>query len=47
MKHEGSISNLVTPEIITTLGERFKDYPMAQAIIDDFELTAKMLTEDK
>ena len=29
MKHEGSISNLVTPEIITTLGERFKDYRIA------------------
>lgn len=24
-----------------------KGNPMAQAIIDDFELTAKMLTEDK
>lgn len=29
MKHEGSISNMVTSEIVATLGKRFKDYRIA------------------
>jgi len=29
MKHEGSILDLTTPEIVATFGERFKDYRIA------------------